>query len=70
MGKLPEPTARDRGVMRAVEIQRREDPKRWRAAVDAIADAEERAWAEDYLRGILERMKVIRSLTVADNRRR
>lgn len=51
------PTAEERGRFRALEIQRREDPKTWRARVDAIADPEERAAADTYLRGIVQRMK-------------
>lgn len=50
-------TARDRGLSAAVDIQRRIDPRQWRAAVDAIEDPEERAVADDYLRSILARMK-------------
>lgn len=55
-------TARDRGLGLALEIQRRDDPKTWRSKVDAIADPEERAVADDYLRGIVARMKAQRAL--------
>lgn len=58
----PQPTPRDRGIMLALELQRTVDPRDWRKRVDAIEDPEERRAAEDYLRAILTRMKVVRSL--------
>lgn len=68
--RLPELTARERGMARALEIQMREEPKRWRQLVDAIENLEERAAADNYLRGIVERMKVVASLRRGDNRHR
>lgn len=62
-------TAQDRGLTRALEIQRREDPKTWRARVDAIADPDERAAADAYLRGIVQRMRVIAALKRGQNPR-
>lgn len=64
-----EPTPAQRGVMQALELQRRADPKTWRRAVDAIPDPEERAAADAYLRDIIARMKVVARLT-RDNPRR
>ena len=48
---------RDRGIWRALNMHRREDPRRWRQLVDAIEDAEERAAADGYLRVIVARMR-------------
>jgi hypothetical protein len=50
-------TAEDRGLIAALKIQRYETPRDWRACVDRILDADERQVAEQYLRGMLERMK-------------
>lgn len=49
-------------MARALEIQLREDPRKWRELVDAIENRAERAIAEEYLRSILERMRTIRRL--------
>lgn len=66
MGAL---TSRQRGLWRALEIQRFEDPKRWRELVDAIEDAEERAAAEQYLRDIVTRMRVVARIARENPRR-
>lgn len=55
--RQPEPTPRQRGIWIALELHRRADPKTWRASVDKIEDPEARAAADDYLRGIIQRMK-------------
>lgn len=55
------PTPHELGLFKAIEIQRLHDPKAWRARVDEIESAEERAAAEEYLRGILTRMKAQRA---------
>lgn len=48
----------DRGLTLALRIQRYEDPKAWRAQVDAIPDPDERAVAERYLRDMVNRQRV------------
>jgi len=50
-------TPEKRGLHRAMLLQRYTDPKRWRAAVDAIEDPQERAVADNYLRGMLARIR-------------
>ncbi len=52
------PTAREKALGIACDLHRRANPLDWRKRVDAIADAEVRAIVDDYLRGILIRMKV------------
>jgi len=46
-----------RGVWRALILHRYTEPRRWRVAVDAIEDEAERAAADNYLRGIILRMR-------------
>jgi hypothetical protein len=55
-------TPRDRGLGHAMRIQRQHDPREWRRQVDAIEDADERAVAEEYLRGMVDRIRVLRAL--------
>lgn len=50
-------TPAQRGLHRALLLHRYSDPRGWRQQVDAIEDTAERAVADDYLRGILVRMK-------------
>jgi hypothetical protein len=59
---MPELTARDHGLGAAVDIQRRLEPRQWRAAVDAIADPAVRAVADEYLRGCVQRLNVVQRL--------
>jgi hypothetical protein len=58
----PALTPRDRGLGHAVRIQKGYPPRQWRAQVDAIEDPAERQVAEDYLRGIIERIRVLLAL--------
>lgn len=51
-------TVEDRGLTLALRIQRFEDPKAWRAQVDGIPDADERAVAERYLRDMVNRQRI------------
>lgn len=53
------PTPRDRGLAIALDLQRRADPKTWRAQVDAIEDLEVRGVADEYLRAIIVRTRVV-----------
>lgn len=50
-------TPEQRGLHRALLLQRYTDPKRWRAGVDAIEDPTERAVADNYLRGMVDRIR-------------
>lgn len=63
----PPLTTRDRGLWHALRIQRMCAPAQWRAQVDAIEDPAERQVAEDYLRGIIERIRVLRALREKDS---
>ena len=54
--------ARERGLAAAVALQAKVDPRQWRDRVDRIEDPEERQVADDYLRGILERTRVVQQL--------
>lgn len=55
-------TPAQRGLNIGLELHRHHEPKTWRARVDAIEDPEERKAAEDYLRGIIARAKVVKAL--------
>ena len=55
-------TPQQRGLVEAMRIHRREQPKRWRELVDAIPDNDERKAADDYLGGIVARMRVLAAL--------
>lgn len=46
-----------RGLHRGLLLHRYSDPKTWREAVDAIENPDEKAVADKYLRGIVERHK-------------
>lgn len=50
-------TPEQRGLHRALLLHRYTDPRQWRAEVDSWENPDERATANDYLRGILVRMK-------------
>lgn len=64
-----EVTARDRGLGHAMRIQRDFDPAQWRTHIDAIADADEREVAREYLRGIWRRSVVARAARADIERR-
>lgn len=51
-------TARERGLGHGLRIQRECEPTQWRERIEAIPDAEERAVAREYLRGIWHRARV------------
>ena len=60
-------TPAERGRWAALQMQMRDDPKTWRAKVDAIADPAERQAADDYLRGIIARSRVVSALKRGKN---
>lgn len=51
-------TPEERGRHRALLLHRYTDPRKWRAEVDAIACPVERATADNYLHGVIIRMRV------------
>lgn len=51
-------TPQQRGLHRALILHRYTDPRKWRESVDAIEDETERAAADNYLRGIIARIRV------------
>jgi hypothetical protein len=54
-------TPAQRGLQIGLQLHWRADPKTWRAAVDAIACPETRQVADDYLRGIVVRMRAAKA---------
>jgi hypothetical protein len=54
-------TPERRGLAHALELHRGVDPRQWRVRVDAIEDPIEKKVAEEYLHGIIARMKVARA---------
>lgn len=52
---------RQRGLAIALELHRHEDPRNWRAKVDAIECPEARAVAEDYLGMMVKRINALRA---------
>jgi hypothetical protein len=53
-------TPEQRGLVAALELHAKHDPKTWRAKVDAIACETERAVADAYLRVIVVRIRASR----------
>lgn len=62
----PELTTREKALAIAAELHRRVNPLDWRKRVDAIEDDEIRAIVDEYLRGILHRMKVAKAAKAAN----
>lgn len=60
-------TPEQRGRWQALQLQMRADPSTWRAKVDAIEDPAERKAADDYLRGIVARTRVVAALKRGKN---
>jgi hypothetical protein len=56
--KLPSP---EKGLALALDIHANIHPRHWRGCVDEIDDPIARARAEEYLRGIVERMRAVKA---------